>query len=324
MLWMPTSRWVYWRALSRIDGQRGRPLVQWLSDHSGTSVMNWRSVIRSWWRADHCGSAEPPEAACGTVAHQGDDSCIKRARESIFWPGRAGDIRAAVEQCEICARAVPRQEREPLQQPITPEKAWSRVSVGLMTLDDHDYLVTVDNLSGYLETDRLRSQTASEVILNLSMTFARFGPWKTVLCDNGSRSTWRSTSRKQRDRTTFPTGSWETVPRCSQAPCVASLTAACAMHRYVPPLWKSANVSPLAKVNPPTQLQKHIRPISLTPVIAKVLEGFTCQWVTDTISEVIDPHQYGSVKGSSTVHALVELVHHWRQGLGVRVRYCGY
>ena len=40
--------------------------------------------------------------------------------------------------------------------------------------------------------------------------------------------------------------------------------------------------------------------------------------MTDTISELIDPHQYGSVKGSSTVHALVELVHHWQQGFNVQ------
>ena len=31
------------------------------------------------------------------TAHQGAGSCIKRARESIFRPGMAGDIRAAVE-----------------------------------------------------------------------------------------------------------------------------------------------------------------------------------------------------------------------------------
>ena len=96
----------------------------------------------------------------------------------------AGDIRAAVRECEICGRAAPRPEREPLQQPITPEKAWSRVSVDMMTLDGRDYLVTVDNLSGYLEIDRLRSQTASEVILKLRMSFASFGPPETLLSDN--------------------------------------------------------------------------------------------------------------------------------------------
>ena len=35
----------------------------------------------------------------------------------------------------------------------------------------------------------------------------------------------------------------------------------------------------------------------------------------DASTEDIDPHQYGSVKGSSAVHALVQLVHHWQQVL---------
>ena len=68
-------------------------------------------------------------------------------------------------------------------------------------------------------------------------------------------------------------------------------------------------------MNPPTLLEKHIRPISLTPVLAKVMESFTCKWVMDHISNDLDPPQYGSVKNSSTVHAFVELIHHWQQGL---------
>ena len=35
----------------------------------------------------------------------------------------------------------------------------------------------------------------------------------------------------------------------------------------------------------------------------------------DAITEDIDPHQHGSVKGSSTVYALVKLVNHWQQAL---------
>jgi len=35
------------------------------------------------------------------------------------------------------------------------------------------------------------------------------------------------------------------------------------------------------------------------------------------ISGDLDPNQYGSVKDSSPLHALVELIHHWQQGLDV-------
>ena len=31
--------------------------------------------------------------------------------------------------------------------------------------------------------------------------------------------------------------------------------------------------------------------------------------------DLIDPQQYGSIKGTSTVHALVELVHEWKSAV---------
>ena len=35
----------------------------------------------------------------------------------------------------------------------------------------------------------------------------------------------------------------------------------------------------------------------------------------DFMEDSLDPHQFGSLKGSSTTHALVELVHQWQQAL---------
>ena len=34
-----------------------------------------------------------------------------------------------------------------------------------------------------------------------------------------------------------------------------------------------------------------------------------CTWITDIIIDHVDPQQYGSINGTSTVHTLVELVH---------------
>jgi len=125
---------------------------------------------------------------CHTV-HQGADSCLRRARQSVFWPGMTADVKTVVEKCEVCAKAAPRQQQQPLQQPETPSKAWSRVSADIMTVDGKQYLVTVDNLSGYLEIDLLRAQTSWEVILKLRMIFARFGPPEVLITDNGPQFT---------------------------------------------------------------------------------------------------------------------------------------
>ena len=80
---------------------------------------------------------------------------------------------------------------------------------------------------------------------------------------------------------------------------------------YVPPLRKCANVIPINKVPRPTSINSDFRPISLTPVLSKILEGFVFEWLAAIIMPNIDPYQYGCVKKSSTTHALVHLTHHW-------------
>ena len=78
---------------------------------------------------------------------------------------------------------------------------------------------------------------------------------------------------------------------------------------YLPQIWRSSFVSPLPKCSPITSVEKGIRPISLTPILCKELESYPVKWLMDIVKSRIDPRQYGTVKGSSTVHALVELMH---------------
>ncbi|CAH1250897.1 Hypp8934 [Branchiostoma lanceolatum] len=76
----------------------------------------------------------------------------------------------------------------------------------------------------------------------------------------------------------------------------------------VPSVWKMADVVPVPKEKPP-RLEK-LRPISLTPIFAKVCEGFVTDWCLSDILPTIDPRQYGSLKGKSTTHYLTSLIHH--------------
>ena len=54
-------------------------------------------------------------------------------------------------------------------------------------------------------------------------------------------------------------------------------------------------------------------PISLTPVLSKVLEGFVLSWLCPIVMPHIDSHLFGGIKDSSTSHALVRLIHEWLQ-----------
>ena len=51
-----------------------------------------------------------------------------------------------------------------------------------------------------------------------------------------------------------------------------------------------------------------LRPISLTPTLAKVAEGIAGQWMMEDMTPQLDPRQYGNRKGRSTTHYLVQLV----------------
>jgi len=74
----------------------------------------------------------------------------------------------------------------------------------------------------------------------------------------------------------------------------------------VPQEWKDATVVPVPK-EMPAQVAK-LRPISLTALLAKVSERFVSRWVLEDLSCSIDRNQYGSIKGSSTSHCLIELL----------------
>ena len=57
--------------------------------------------------------------------------------------------------------------------------------------------------------------------------------------------------------------------------------------------------------------KKDIRPISLTPIAAKVFESIIMKWMDDTIEGEIDAKQFGGISGTSTTDVFVELVHMW-------------
>ncbi len=84
---------------------------------------------------------------------------------------------------------------------------------------------------------------------------------------------------------------------------------------HVPGMWKCADVLPLGKISRPKSIDTDLRPISLTAVLSKILETFVFNWLAPIVMPYIDPFQFGSVKMSSTTHALVHLVHYWLSAL---------
>ena len=90
---------------------------------------------------------------------------------------------------------------------------------------------------------------------------------------------------------------------------------------FVPDLYKTACVTPLPKREPPNQIKSDLRHVSLVPIASKVLKHIVCKWAREAIAPDVHPRQHGAVKGSSTTHALVAMLHLIQRNLDTTGRY---
>jgi len=102
---------------------------------------------------------------------------------------------------------------------------------------------------------------------------------------------------------------------CWLADPVSCIFNASIRQGIVPAVWKCANVIPMPNVNPPSQIETDLRLISLTDTLSKVLESFVGRWILNELEGKLDRRQYGAIKGKSTTHELVDIIHHWHQAL---------
>ena len=80
----------------------------------------------------------------------------------------------------------------------------------------------------------------------------------------------------------------------------------------LPQSWKKADITPIPKQKPVHDVSKHLRPISLTPILSKVAEDYIVQeFLKPAVLKKINPRQFGTVPGSCTTHALISMLHSW-------------
>lgn len=117
-------------------------------------------------------------------SHIGVNGCIRRAKESVFYPGLTADIKKLVATCAICEAAQNSVQKEPLLSHAAPDRPWQKVGVDIFTFSNFDYLLTVDYLSGFFEVDRLPSKRVCDIVHCLKAHFARYGLPVEVCTDN--------------------------------------------------------------------------------------------------------------------------------------------
>ena len=88
----------------------------------------------------------------------------------------------------------------------------------------------------------------------------------------------------------------------------------------LPPDWKCANVTPVPKESPVRDINKHLRPISLTPAISKIAEDFVLKdFVAPAVLKIINPAQFGVIPRSSATQTLISMIHKWSEATDCRI-----
>ena len=87
----------------------------------------------------------------------------------------------------VCRLFQPKQSKEPLIPHEFPARPWAKVGVDLFTLENRNYLLTVDYFSNFVEIDNLTISTSTAVIKKLKEQFSRHGIPEIVFSDNGSQ-----------------------------------------------------------------------------------------------------------------------------------------
>ena len=102
------------------------------------------------------------------------------------------------------------------------------------------------------------------------------------------------------------------------ARCVAPITKILNISYFehcLPSSWKEAYVLPVPKQTLIKDVNKHLRPISLMPILSKIADHYVVdEYVKPAILYKIDPQQFATIPNSCTTHALISMTHNWYAG----------
>lgn len=108
-------------------------------------------------------------------SHIGVNGCLRRARETVFWPEMNKQLKENISKCEVCQRHQAAGQKEPLLPHAAPERPWQKVGTDIFMFHGKNYLITADYSSSYFEIDRLASKRVKDIVYCLKGQFARHG-----------------------------------------------------------------------------------------------------------------------------------------------------
>lgn len=119
--------------------------------------------------------------------HLGIQSCLRRARQFLYWKGQYEDIIKLVKGCSVCEQTQRNNIKDTVLVKKIPTLPWQIVASDLFELNGKIYLVICDSYSGYLDFQQLKGQSSYEVIEQLKKWFSVHGVPEELQSDNGTQ-----------------------------------------------------------------------------------------------------------------------------------------
>ena len=117
--------------------------------------------------------------------HIGIEGCVRRARESMYWPRMSSDLKDYISRCDVCLAYQSAPHKETLMQHEIMAQPWAKVGADLCDHRGRTLLVICDYFSGFIEVERLHTTTTTAVSRTLKALFARYGVPDVLVTDNG-------------------------------------------------------------------------------------------------------------------------------------------
>ena len=123
-------------------------------------------------------------------SHQGIERTLRRARQSVYWPGIDREITATVQSCTACHERLPSHQQESMISDPKPSRVFESVSTDFFHHAGRSYLVYVDRLSGWPTVIHCDGDaTARTLVRHLREIFASTGVPCLLRSDGGPQYT---------------------------------------------------------------------------------------------------------------------------------------
>ena len=119
------------------------------------------------------------------AANQGVTGMLSNARDRFFWPGLDADVKQMRSQCRQCNEQAPSQPAEPLMLTPPPQVPFEKTAADFFSLQGHTFIVYADRFSGWIEVERIPSNTFRYVRQTFLKWFTTFGVPEELSTDGG-------------------------------------------------------------------------------------------------------------------------------------------